>query len=99
LHIEGIGTISLPLNEREAKLIEAAVIQTPFGRGAETVVDTTVRDAFEINSDQFSFKNPVWAEFLQQITKAVAEGLGFPPARPLPRAELHKLLLYKAGFQ
>ncbi|KAF9646265.1 hypothetical protein BDM02DRAFT_3271099 [Thelephora ganbajun] len=97
LHIEGVGMIGLPLSEREAKLIEAAAIQAPFGRGTETVVDTTVRDTFEINPDRFSFKNPAWAEFLQQVMKTVAEGLGFPPTRPLPRAELYKLLLYKTG--
>ena len=91
--------IGLPLTEHEAKLIEAAAIQAPFGRGAETVVDTTVRDTLEINPDKFSFKNPVWTEFLQQVTKTVAEGLGFPPTRPLPRAEIYKLLLYKTGSQ
>ena len=91
--------IGFPLSEREAKLIEAAAIQAPFGKGTETVVDITVRDTFEINPDGFSFKNPAWAEFLQQVTKTVAEGLGFPPTRPLPRAELYKLLLYKMGSQ
>ena len=91
--------IGLPLSEREAGLIEAAAIQAPFGKGTETVVDTMVRDTFEINPDKFSFKNPAWAEFLQQVTKTVAEGLGFPPTRPLPRAELYKMLLYKTGSQ
>lgn len=91
--------IGLPLSEGEAQLIEAAAIQAPSGRGTETVVDTVVRDTFEINPDRFSFKNPAWAEFLQQVTKAIAEGLGFPPTRPLPRAELYKLLLYKTGSQ
>ena len=91
--------IGLPLSEPEAKLIEAAAIQAPFGRGTETVVDTTVRDTFEINPDRFSFRNPAWAEFMQQVMKTVAKGLGFPPTRPLPRAELYKLLLYKTGSQ
>jgi hypothetical protein len=91
--------IGFPLNERDAKLIEAAATQAPFGKGTETVVDTTVRDIFEINPDGFSFKNPAWTEFLQTVTKKVADGLGLPPNRPLPRAELYKLLLYKTGSQ
>ena len=99
LHIEGIGLIGFPLSERDAKLIEAAAIQAPFGRGTHTVVDTTVRDTFEINPDRFSFKNPAWNEFLQTVTKKVADGLGLPPNRPSPRAELYKLLLYKTGSQ
>jgi hypothetical protein len=99
LHIDGIGVIGFPLSERDAKLIEAAATQAPFGKGTETVVDTTVRDTFEINPDKFSFKNPAWTEFLQTVTKKVADGLGLPPNRLLPRAELYKLLLYKAGSQ
>jgi len=92
--------IGLPLSERKAKLIEVAAVQAPFGKGMETVVDTTVRDTFEINPNRFLFKNPAWAEFLRQVTKTVAEGLGFPPTRPLPRAELYKMmLLYKTGSQ
>ena len=99
LHIEGIGVIGFPLSERDAKLIEAAATQAPFGKGTETVVDTTVRDTFEINPDKFSFKNPAWIEFLRTVTKKVATGLGLPPNRPPPVAELYKLLLYKTGSQ
>ena len=91
--------IGFPLSEREAKLIEAAATQAPFGKGTETVVDTTVRDTFEINPDKFSFKNPAWTGFLQTVTKTVAAGLGLSPNRPPPRAELYKLLLYKTGSQ
>lgn len=91
--------IGFPLSERDAKLIEAAATQAPFGKGTETVVDTTVRDTFEMNPDKFSFKNPAWTEFLQTVTKKVADGLGLRPERPPPRAELYKLLLYKTGSQ
>ena len=75
-----------PLSDRDAKLIE-------------TVVDTTVGDAFEINPDKFSFKNPAWSDFLRTVTKQVADDLGLPQNLPPPRAELHKLLLCKTGSQ
>lgn len=91
--------IGFPLSDRDAKLIEAVATQAPFGKRTETVVDTAVRDTFEINPLNFSFKNPAWTEFLQTVTKTVADGLGLPPNRPLPRAELYKLLLYKTGSQ
>ncbi|KAF9648913.1 hypothetical protein BDM02DRAFT_3128680 [Thelephora ganbajun] len=97
LYIEGIGVIGFPLSERDAKLIEAAATQAPFGKGTETVVDTTVRDTFEINPDRFSFKNPAWIEFLRTVTKKAADGLGLSPNLPPPRADLYKLLLYKTG--
>ena len=99
LHIQGIGTIGFPLSDRDAKLIETAATQAPFGKGTETVVDTTVRDTFEINPDKFCFKNPAWPDFLRKVTKQVADGLGLPPKLPPPRAELYKLLLYKTGSQ
>jgi len=99
LYIQGIGAIGFPLSDSNAKLIEAAATQAPFGKGTETVVDTTVRDTFEINPDKFSFENPAWSDFLKTVTKKVADGLGLPPHRPPPRAELYKLLLYKTGSQ
>ena len=99
LHIQGIGKIGLPLSERDAKLIETVATQAPFGNGTETVVDTTVRDTFEINHDKFYFKNPAWAEFLGTVTKNMANGLGLPQNLPPPRADLYKLLLYKTGSQ
>jgi hypothetical protein len=52
--------IGFPLSDRDAKLIERVATQAPFGKGTKTVVDTTVRDTFEINPDKFSFKNPAW---------------------------------------
>ena len=46
--------IYFPLSECDARLIEAAATQAPFGKGTETV-----RDAFKINTDKFSFKTPL----------------------------------------
>jgi len=99
LHVQGIGMIGFPLSDRDAKLIETVATQAPFGKGTETVVDTTVRDTFEINPDKFSFENPAWTDFLRTVTKTVADGLGLPPNLSPPRAELYKLLLYKTGSQ
>ena len=91
--------VGFPLNERDAKLIEAVTTQAPFGKGTKTVVDRTIRDTFEINPDKFSFTNPTWLNFLKTVTKNVAAGLGLPPNLPPPRADLYKLLLYKTGSQ
>ena len=99
LHINGIGLIAFPLTERDAKLIEAVATQAPFGKGTETVVDTTVRNTLEINPRDFSFTNPDWKLFLQTVINKVARGLGLPQNLPPPRADLYKLLLYKSGSQ
>ena len=91
--------MGFPLSDRDAKLIETAATQAPFGKGTETVVDTTVRDTFEINPDKLSFRNPAWSDFLHTLVKQVADGLGLPSNSSPPRAELYKLLLYKTGSQ
>ncbi|KAL1736100.1 hypothetical protein EV714DRAFT_266946 [Schizophyllum commune] len=47
-----IGRIGLPLNEREAKVIISGCKQAPFGKGERTVVDTQVRDTWEMDSSE-----------------------------------------------
>jgi hypothetical protein len=42
LHIDGLGQVSLPLTQRDAEAIAEIGKQAPFGRGRETVVDTSV---------------------------------------------------------
>ena len=91
--------IGFPLTKRDAKRIEAVATQAPFGKGTETVVDTTVRDTFEIDPNNFSFRNPSWNTFLRTVINNVADGLGLPPNLPPPRADVYKLLLYKTGSQ
>ena len=43
IEVEGVGLIALPLLPAQAKQLIKAATRAPFGRGAETVVDTNVR--------------------------------------------------------
>ena len=64
LDIHGLGMIGLPLSEREAVELSKVCYQAPFGKGSETIVDTTVRNTLELDEDQFELQNPEWQGIL-----------------------------------
>lgn len=100
LDVDGVGPIPLPLTDEAAKLIASAGHQAPYGRGADTVVDTTVRDTIQIDASNIRFKNPKWTPAIQKwVENEVWSGLGCMPFTDPPRCELYKLLLYKPGAQ
>ncbi|KAM5348797.1 hypothetical protein ACJ41O_008620 [Fusarium nematophilum] len=93
LTIEEDRLIPLPLAENDAQAIKSVCRQAPFGRGDETLVDTSVRNTWELDPSQFQLANPQWAGFLESILKDTAKGLGLPQITAKP----HKLLLYEQG--
>jgi hypothetical protein len=98
LTIDGVGLIGLPLSERDAKVVISHASQAPFGKGDQTVVDTTVRDTWEIEPASVSFTNPRWEQYVEQIaSKTIWTALGVAPWTSKPRCELYKLLLYQTG--
>ena len=97
LNVRGLGVIGLPLSEREAVELGKACHQAPFGKGSETIIDTTVRNTWELNADQFELQNSAWQTTLDEALEQVAAALGVVGGRMNIRAELYKLLLYNEG--
>ncbi|KAI0720055.1 hypothetical protein C8T65DRAFT_736222 [Cerioporus squamosus] len=98
LHIDGLGTVGLPLSLRDAAAIKAQSSQAPFGMADRTVINKSVRDTWEIDAKQVKFRNDKgWSEWLRQVVKSVCEALGVNHAASQPRCELYKLLLYETG--
>ncbi|KAG9518309.1 hypothetical protein KCV07_g5717, partial [Aureobasidium melanogenum] len=86
--------ISIPLGSRDAlKLIEAAH-QAPFGKGEETIVDTSVRNTWELSPDRFSLGEH-WQPYVDSITALACSELGVKGDGI--HAELYKMLLYEKG--
>jgi hypothetical protein len=52
LNVEGLGVIGFPLSEAAAKHLISGCTQAPFGKGEQTIVDTSVRDTWEIDASQ-----------------------------------------------
>ncbi|KAF2670498.1 hypothetical protein BT63DRAFT_454687 [Microthyrium microscopicum] len=94
LNIEGRGLIPLPLLPREAQAIINVSQQAPFGKGNETLVDTSVRNTWELNSNQFQCENPTWTAYITALVNKAGQELGVKGSID---AQLYKLLLYETG--
>lgn len=94
IEVEGVGPIALPLLPAQAKKLIKAATRAPYGRGADTVVDTKVRRTWQIEASGVSIGGKHWADTLDGIVKRAVEGLGV--AGPVT-AEPYKLLVYDKG--
>ncbi|TFY70328.1 hypothetical protein EVG20_g2677, partial [Dentipellis fragilis] len=94
---EDVGVVGLPLSTRDAAAIKGKAVQAPFGMGERTVVDTSVRDTWEIEGKLVAFLNPSWKQFVSRVLGEVCQTLGVNVHASMPRAELYKLLLYETG--
>ena len=76
LEVNGVGEIAYPINEMQAKALIQVAQKAPFGKGSETIVDSTVRSASEIDASQLIFKGDRWAAFLNKIISKIKPDLG-----------------------
>ncbi|KAL5607563.1 hypothetical protein ACKRZS_000630 [Fusarium odoratissimum] len=92
--IEGDRPIRLTLEEDDAQAIKSGCQQAPFDHRNRTVVDTSVRNTWELDASNFNLVNKKWFEdFSSRILRYTARGLGLFELR----ADPHKLLLYEPG--
>ena len=94
LDVSGVGPVALPLLPTQAEQLIAVADRAPFGRGGETLVDTTVRQTWQIGADRIRIEGKNWARTLEAIVTQATAGLGV--TEPVV-AELYKLLIYDQG--
>jgi len=94
LVVEGVGPVALPLIPFQAEQLIGVAEHAPFGRGAKTVFDPSVRRTWQIAATEVAFHGRSWAQTLDGMVRRAAEGLGVAGA---VTAQLHKLLLYGEG--
>lgn len=94
LEVSGVGPIALPLLSMQMDSLIAAAEQAPYGRGAETLVDTNVRRTWQIDATQVKLGGRHWQDTLNNIVMKAAAGLGV--TEPVS-AEFYKLLVYDTG--
>jgi len=97
LFIQGHGTVGLPLSKHDADVIISKSKQSPYGKGADTFVDTSVRKSWELNPSQFSLRNPEWTRTIDNLLSSVYKELQLSGGLENVTAELYKLLLYEEG--
>ncbi|KAI2618492.1 hypothetical protein GGR54DRAFT_158036 [Hypoxylon sp. NC1633] len=92
--VHDVGLIHLPLSEAQAKQIIAKSRQAPYGKGSETIVDTSVRNTWELDPGQFEIRFPNWQAVLDDILVGVDEEMDVNS--PIT-AKLYKMLVYEKG--
>ncbi|MGI8636244.1 MAG: 2OG-Fe(II) oxygenase, partial [Segetibacter sp.] len=95
LKVDGIGELSYPINEVQAKALISMAHKAPFGKGNETVLDNNVRSAWEIIADKLTFHGKQWATFLDKILGHIKPELGIEDYAI--SAHLYKMLIYEKG--
>jgi hypothetical protein len=97
LVVDSVGDIAVPLSNGSAQALIAASHLAPFGHGEQTLVDTQVRNTWELSAGQFRIANPAFSAFVEnQIAEACRVPLGIH-ASVTYEAKLYKLLLYETG--
>lgn len=95
LEVEGIGELSYPINEWQARVLIQHAHKAPFGKGSETVFDDAVRNAWEIDAAMLQFNGNKWQAFLNKALNAIKPDLGIEDYTI--SARLYKMLIYEKG--
>ena len=93
--VDGAGPLSFPVPEAQVRALIAVAERAPYGKGADTLVDTSVRDCWQIDSTRVRLSGKAWPDTLAKILDAAAAGLGCPGDRL--DSHLYKLLIYETG--
>lgn len=95
LQVEGVGDIAFPLQEFQAGELIKVARKSPFGKGRDTILDSSVRSGWEIDADKLNFANQQWSQFINKTIEKVKIELGLEEYTV--EANLYKLLLYEEG--
>ncbi|MCY4454405.1 MAG: 2OG-Fe(II) oxygenase [Immundisolibacterales bacterium] len=95
LEVEGAGLLSFPIPEAQVRALIEMAERAPYGKGPDTLVDTSVRDCRQIDSGRVRLSGAAWPDTFAKIMRSVAAGLGYPGDRL--DARLYKLLIYETG--
>ena len=95
IRVGPVGTIAFPILEAQVRSLVDAAERAPYGRGPDTVLDTSVRDCWQINASRVQIFGASWRKTFRSILESVADGLGCH--RDCLSAQLYKLLIYEPG--
>ena len=95
IEVEGAQALSFPITEGQARSLAAVAEPAPYGRGEQTLVDSSVRACRQIDAAQVRITGGAWHDTLAQVVGLAAAGLGCPPEHT--SGQLYKLLVYEPG--
>lgn len=100
ISVEGVGTIGLPLHPCMAEVLKEQAEKAPFGRGPATLVDESIRRAWQIDPAKVTVGGVEWEATTSKIVKKACYELGISNenvAKLEIKANLYKVLLYETG--
>jgi hypothetical protein len=95
IEVEGVGTLSFPVPDAQIAALVQRAERAPYGKGEDTVVDTSVRKVWQIAPGKIKIGGKSWAANFETIVSKVRAGLGCEDASVT--AQLYKLLVYDRG--
>ncbi|PYO52883.1 MAG: hypothetical protein DMD83_24930, partial [Candidatus Rokuibacteriota bacterium] len=95
VEVDGAGVLSFPVPKTQVQQLIRQAERAPYGRGPDTIVDTSVRKVWQVPADKVRVGGKSWEKSFRQILDVVAKGLGC--AQVPVTAELYKLLVYDPG--
>ncbi|RAW31993.1 hypothetical protein PC110_g11667, partial [Phytophthora cactorum] len=95
LFVDGLGFVSTPLYAEQAEKLIALCEKSPFGHNMDTKRDDNVRKSWQLEPNLIEFKNPLWKNGIEGLSKVIADRLGYKdiPLKCVP----YKLLVYGEG--
>jgi hypothetical protein len=93
--VKDVGLIGFPLSLEQAKTLISKSQSAPFGKGKQTIVDTDVRRAWQIDGSLVTLNDKWTAEILPALVSDVCIKLGVKHENV--DAKLYKLLCYEKG--
>ena len=67
LEVDGVGLLSFQVPEAQVRALIAAAERAPYGKGPDTLVDTSVRDCRQIDAARIRVSGGAWADTFKTI--------------------------------
>ena len=96
IEVKGVGPIRFPVSAATATKLCAAARPAPFGRRDKTLVDSSVRDTWQLGRTQVKIGTRRWKHTLDTQLPTIKRYLGLPEDGRL-EAVFDKMLVYGPG--
>ncbi len=93
--VDSVGALSFPVLQAQIDALIDMAERAPYGKGTETLLDTSVRDCWQIDADKIHIIGGAWSDTFTEIMDLVSKGLGLGEGDL--DAEMYKLLIYEKG--
>jgi 2OG-Fe(II) oxygenase superfamily len=96
LEVKDVGRLRFPISRAAAQRLCRVAQPARYGQGEETLLDSRVRDTWEIPKSRVKIDKRRWDRTLLPVLDGLRGDLGLPDGSKL-KAELHSMLVYSPG--